>query len=84
MILRSDDFMLCKNPSDANPRSLSEIEVVIKNQKWETKSADKSPWGIISRFACTVCGDEFVAMLTSSRKTSSTNLEVSVKNVILG
>jgi hypothetical protein len=49
-----------------------------------TKNGDKSPWGIISRFACTMCGDEFVAMLTSKNIVEeSTMLEVSAEDVIL-
>ena len=76
------------NPSSVNPRSLPEIQEDLQSHNWQVMSADKSPWGIISRFACVDCEDEFVAMLTSSRKSrmkkpATTNLEVSTKNVIL-
>jgi len=72
------------NVSEVDPRSPSEIQEVLESHNWESKSADKSPWGIISRFACTVCGDEFVAMLTSRNIVEeSTVLEVSTENIIL-
>jgi len=76
---------LCLNISEVNPRSLSEIREIIESHDWETKSADKSPLGVISRFACTRCGDEYVAMVTTSRTVDeySTNLEVSAGKVIL-
>jgi len=75
---------MCQTPSSVNPRSFSEIKQVLLIHQWETKTADKSPWGIISRFACKKCGDEFVAMLTSRNIVEeSTILEVSAENVIL-
>jgi hypothetical protein len=58
---------MCEFVSSINPRSGFEIQKVLRSHKWEAISADKSPWGIISRFACTNCGDEYVAMLTSRR-----------------
>ena len=78
-------FELCINPSAVNPRSSSEIQSVLESHLWETQSAEKGPFGTISRFACTKCGDEFVAMLTSARKLveeTSSELEVSVENVV--
>jgi hypothetical protein len=78
---------ICKNPSVVNPSIPSAVQEALRSYKWGTLSADKSPWGIISRFACIDCGDEFVAMLTSSRgsrtKKTSNDLEVSVKNAFL-
>jgi len=78
---------LCINSSTVNPRSSSEIQSVLESHVWETQSAEKGPFGTISRFACTKCGDEFVAMLTSARKlveeTSTGKLEVSAENVVL-
>jgi len=78
------DFEMCMNVSGVNPRSPSEIQEVLESHHWESKSADKSPWGIISRFACTMCGDEYVVMLTSGNIVEeSTMLEVSAEQGIL-
>jgi hypothetical protein len=81
------DFELCITPSAINPRSSFEIQEILRSHEWEAKSADKSPWGIISRFACTKCGDEFVAMLTTGRgmekESSISILEVSADEIIL-
>jgi hypothetical protein len=77
---------MCEIPTKMNPRNFSEIERVLQSHQWETKSAEKSPWGTISRFACTKCGDEFVAMLTSERNVEEEtpiHLEVSAGNVVL-
>jgi len=75
---------MCLRVYGVNPRSPSEIQEVLDSHHWESKSADKSPWGIISRFACTICGDEYVAMLTSRNIVEeSTILEVSAQDVIL-
>lgn len=73
------------NPSAVDPRSVEEITLALESHKWETKSSDKSPLGIISRFACEKCGDEYVAMLTSTRNLEEKNskLEVSAENVVL-
>jgi hypothetical protein len=62
-----------------------EITLALESHKWETKSSDKSPLGIISRFACENCGDEYVAMLTSNRNIDekTDKLEVSTENVVL-
>jgi hypothetical protein len=77
-------FGMCQNVSEVDPRSPSEIQEVLDSHHWESKSANKSPWGIISRFACTICGDEFVAMLTSKNIVEeSAILEVSAESVIL-
>lgn len=73
------------NPSAVNPRNVSEISSALESHQWETKSADKSPLGIISRFACANCGDEYVVMLTSRRnlEDKTAQLEVSAENVVL-
>jgi hypothetical protein len=74
---------MCLNVSEVNPRSPSEIQEVLESHHWESKSADKSPLGIISRFACTMCGDEYVAMLTSKNIVEESRiLEVSAQDVI--
>jgi hypothetical protein len=77
----------CANKQVSNPRNLSEIKKTIGSHDWKVMSADKSPWGIISRFACPKCDDELVVMLTSSRasrqeEVAGAKLEVSVKDVV--
>jgi hypothetical protein len=79
---------MCKNVASVNPRSLFEIQETLESHLWELKSSDKSPWGITARFACTSCGDEYVAMITSPRGIQSgenvgVRLEVSAENVVL-
>jgi hypothetical protein len=78
---------LCDSTSSVNPRDHLDIQKALGSHDWEVMSADKSPWGIISRFACKKCGDEYVAMLTSPRglkaqETSGSKLEVSAGNVV--
>ena len=79
---------MCKNVSEVNPRDHFEIQSALGSHEWEMISADKSPWGIISRFACTRCGDEYVAMLTSPNgakvaESSGSRLEVSAGNIVM-
>jgi hypothetical protein len=79
---------LCKNTSEVNPRDAFEIQRALGSHEWEVMSADKSPWGIISRFACKNCGDEYVAMLTSPNgpkisESSGSVLEVSAGEMVL-
>ena len=79
---------LCENTNEVNQRDHVAIQRALVSHDWEVISADKSPWGIISRFACKKCGDEYVAMLTSPRGLSITEaleskLEVSAGNIIL-
>jgi hypothetical protein len=76
-------FGMCLNVSGVNPRSLSEIQEVLESHRWESNSAYKSPRGIISRFVCTMCGDEYVVMLTTKIVEERTFLEVSAQDVIL-
>jgi hypothetical protein len=79
---------LCKNTFEVNPRDHFELLSAVGSHEWEVMSADKSPWGIISRFACSKCGDEYVAMLTSPNRpkiseSSGSVLEVSAGEIVL-
>jgi hypothetical protein len=80
---------LCENTSDINPRDDIGIQTALASHEWEVVTGDKSPWGIISRFECIKCGDEYIVMLTSPLRheklseRSSGKLEVSAGNIIL-
>jgi hypothetical protein len=78
---------LCKQTSSVNPRDLSEIQQLLESHQWKSMSSDKSPWGIISRFACENCEDEYVVMVTSARnieeEVSKLGLEVSAGDMVI-
>jgi hypothetical protein len=42
-----------------------EINSVLQSHEWKSVSSDRTPVGMISRFTCARCGDEYVVMLTS-------------------
>jgi hypothetical protein len=79
---------LCKNFASIDSRKLNEIQAVLESHDWVSTSSDKTPVGLISRFTCTRCGDEYVAMLTSTRALESGEvprgeLEVTAEDVVL-
>ncbi len=77
---------LCKRFASIDCRDPNEIKDVLESHDWRSMSSDKSPVGMISRFACTRCGDEYVVMLTSPSAIESQEglgtLEVSANNVV--
>jgi len=56
---------MCKGFDSIDCRNPAEINSVLESHEWVSMSSDRTPIGIISRFTCTRCGDEYVVMLTS-------------------
>jgi len=78
----------CESISNLKPGRLSVILSSVESHRWVLKSADKSPYGMTSRFVCKKCGDEFVAMLTSPRtfeenSPATSGLEVLVADITM-
>lgn len=79
---------MCMNFSSIDCRNPEEIKLLLQSHEWQSMSSDKTPVGMISRFTCSRCGDEYVVMITSPRAmdtldNSHSKLEVSAGNVYL-
>jgi hypothetical protein len=79
---------MCKGFASVDSRNASEIRMVLDSHRWVSMSSDKTPVGLISRFTCSQCGDEYVAMLTSPsamqvEQMLGRDLEVSANNVLV-
>ncbi|HYB04450.1 MAG TPA: hypothetical protein VED17_08310 [Nitrososphaerales archaeon] len=78
---------MCKSFASINCRDPFEIKTVLDSHQWMSMSSDRTPVGMISRFTCSKCGDEYVVMLTSpsamrAEENVHKTLEVSADNVI--
>lgn len=76
----------CESFSSIDSRNLVQINRVLESHDWSSASSDRTPVGLISRFICVRCGDEYVAMLTSPRAMESdhpSKLEVSANDVLI-
>lgn len=78
---------MCKSFASIDCRNPFEIKTVLDSHDWVSMSSDRTPVGMISRFACSKCGDEYVVMLTSpstmrAEEKVHSSLEVSANNVI--
>ena len=81
-------YTTCRDFASINCRDPTEISEILSSHEWQSMSSDKTPVGMISRFTCSRCGDEYVVMLTSPRQIESINefeskLEVSAENVVI-
>jgi len=79
---------MCKSFALIDCRDPDAIKTVLDSHQWSSMSSDKTPVGMISRFACSRCGDEYVVMLTSPKAIASeekldSRLQVSAKNVVV-
>lgn len=79
---------LCKSFLSIDCRDPQEIKAVVESHQWQSMSSDRTPVGMISRFTCSHCGEEYVVMLTSpdaaeSFEASRSELEVSADNVLI-
>ena len=79
---------MCKSFATIDCRDPAEIRDVLESHEWMSMSSDKTPVGMISRFACSRCRDEYVVMLTSPSaielaEGSASKLEVTTNNIVL-
>jgi hypothetical protein len=58
---------MCKSFASIDCRDPVAIQDVLASHEWSSMSSDRTPMGMISRFACSRCGDEYVVMLTSPK-----------------
>lgn len=81
------NYGMCKGFDSIDCRSPAEIDSVLESHEWVSMSSDRTPVGMISRFACARCGDEYVVMLTSPSAidsldgTSSSKIQVSAGSI---
>jgi len=78
----------CESLSSIDSRNIGQINQVLETHDWSSVSSDRTPVGLISRFTCIRCGDEYVAMLTSPRAMEPydhlhSRLEVSADEVLI-
>jgi hypothetical protein len=78
----------CKNFVSIDCRDPTEIRSIVDSHKWRSMSSDRTPVGMISRFTCSRCGDEYVVMITSPSQIAKfdrleSRLEVSAESVII-
>ena len=79
---------MCKSFDSIDCRNPAEINSVLESHEWQSISSDKTPIGMISRFTCSQCGEEYVVMITSPSAMESmdgppANLEVIAGSVLL-
>lgn len=80
--------MMCKSFGSVDCRNSNEIKSLVESHEWISVSSDKTPVGMISRFTCVRCGDEYVVMVTSpsaieSRDATPRKIEVTAGDIAL-